>query len=1488
MSLDPIFTTQKISADYLSYLESMFFFEDKNLQNQAVKNLHRAGKFIKGPYIELTPPFMTGKSLDQLIGEGILSKKFEKIRDKFNYDLYIHQEESIRKISSGRNVIVATGTGSGKTECFLLPIIDSLLREKNLDPGIRALLLYPMNALANDQIDRLREILRKYPEITFGRYIGQTKDTRNQALEMFLQTHEESDLIPNELLSREEMRETPPHILLTNYAMLEYLLIRPEDHVFFDSAKSWRFIVLDEAHTYNGARGTEISMLLQRLKQRINSKNLTCIATSATLGDGEHVLDEVAEFAANLFHEKFEPSDIIQTQRIDLTSRTENPDVRRIQQTLQSKIQPLDEVAQKCFPKDPDPKRRVVDLISKFPEDLPARYHVFVRSLEGAFVSLYPSKNLYLERQKTVRFENDPTKSIVTFELANCQRCGQEYLVGREDGSTLKHCDADPNEGNTRQKFSYFLLRNDEIEVNNETFDDDSIALSNSKSIPEQKVETLYLCRACGYIGKKKGNCCDFPADKFVRIQKIKSKTPVENSCLICGAHSSGGIIRRFMTNDDASTDLLTRSLYPCIPENEKSKFGHGRKLLVFSDNRQEAAFFAPYLQRRYDTIQWRRAILKSIESLREDFPDYKIRLKNLTNALLKYSDEDHDLDFVQAMLMKEFLAFEPRIGLEGLGLISFRPMKIENLNPFPTEIDLTREECQELFTVMLDSIRQSRAVEFLPNANPKDEIFAPMNQEISFKSEADSSYLIGWSPKKDRNNRRLDFIRRLYERHGVSNPEEKSRVLLKKLFDILKLSEYVSKTNQRSGTEYKLKSEMWQVEIPSKIFRCDKCGVLTTRNVRGVCPTYRCSGNLKEYHDESTRFSHLKKLYENLNQDAISMKVHEHTAQLTSEFAARIQQEFVDGKINILSCSTTFEMGVDVGQLEAILMRNVPPTVSNYIQRAGRAGRRSESTAFVLTYCKRRMHDLNFFQHPEEIIAGKIKAPYIELSNEKIILRHVFSIVFAWFFKKYPERFKTANSLLDLESDGRASIKILDELLEDRPDEILKAIDYVVPKIPSVREFIGIESWKWIEYLLGESNGALVLAANKIKEIYDKLEEMRLESFKKRQSTGSIERTQKTYLGMQTLNFLSINNVIPRYGFPVDVVELDVRGNSEPSKNIELQRSLQLAISEFAPGNEVIANGQVWKPYALQINRAKNWTVKEYAICKECGRLYTEDSVLGVKSDKKVLNCCGKILEYQYAVQPIFGFTVKNDEPPGRVGDRRKPKPAPSRVKFYDYDNKNRALVESREESIPIGKFFVNLKYSSRGKLMVINDNRNRGYRLCAACGYIDLPSDKKNQKNEHETHFGYKCSNTYLHHVHLGHEFITDVVEIKFPTFDSKFHGRKFWTSLLYALIAGAAESLGINDAEIGGCLYRPQNVDDVSIILFDDVPGGAGHSKKIFGNFEEVLSSARDRVNGECGCSEDSSCYGCLRSYRNQYEHEILERGIVFDYLNELLRK
>jgi ATP-dependent helicase YprA (DUF1998 family) len=292
-SIDAVATSTDIKATYRRYLQSLLAVRDPEIDDALRHAIDSTPILDRGPLLEATPPYAPGASIGDLISEGILASSFADLASTalpLDRPLYVHQETAIRKAQQGRNILVATGTGSGKTESFLLPILDSLVRERErgeLAPGVRALLLYPMNALANDQMKRLRQLLVTYPHITFGRYTGDTESDPRKARDNFAALNLGEPILPNELLSRQEIRQTPPHILLTNFAMLEYLLLRPLDVDLFahgDDSK-WRFIVVDEAHVYDGSQGAEIAMLLRRVRDRVApGRTIQCIATSATVG----------------------------------------------------------------------------------------------------------------------------------------------------------------------------------------------------------------------------------------------------------------------------------------------------------------------------------------------------------------------------------------------------------------------------------------------------------------------------------------------------------------------------------------------------------------------------------------------------------------------------------------------------------------------------------------------------------------------------------------------------------------------------------------------------------------------------------------------------------------------------------------------------------------------------------------------------------------------------------------------------------------------------------------------------------------------------------------------------------------------------------------------------------------------------------------------------------------------------------------------------
>lgn len=331
---NPALASENIKNEFIDYISTVYSFADQNLQKQFISQLKQ--NISKGPFLEIKDVFKSGCSIRDFIDKGVLSPLFINLEAKkpatnlykkilpVDRPLYLHQEQAIESIVNGKNVVISTGTGSGKTNCFLIPVINELLREQEagtLGPGVRAMFIYPMNALANDQMKNIRNILMCYPEITFGIYNGGTEYDEDKAISVYEamfsceKVEELRHRLPNEMLSRDEMKATPPNILFTNYAMLEHLLFRPKDDVLFSNS-DFRFIVLDEAHVYTGATGIETSILIRRLRARINSNKQTqFILTSATLGSDASLDDDIVTFAENLCGVPFDKKSIIRSSR---------------------------------------------------------------------------------------------------------------------------------------------------------------------------------------------------------------------------------------------------------------------------------------------------------------------------------------------------------------------------------------------------------------------------------------------------------------------------------------------------------------------------------------------------------------------------------------------------------------------------------------------------------------------------------------------------------------------------------------------------------------------------------------------------------------------------------------------------------------------------------------------------------------------------------------------------------------------------------------------------------------------------------------------------------------------------------------------------------------------------------------------------------------------------------------------------------------------
>jgi hypothetical protein len=900
---------------------------------------------------------------------------------------------------------------------------------------------------------------------------------------------------------------------------------------------------------------------------------------------------------------------------------------------------------------------------------LPARYHMFVRAIEGAFLELAPFRKIFLERIETVEHNNE---QYPVFEIATCRQCGATYLVGEieelEFHSRLKQPGAKYFEN--RNNLNFYLLLDEHTDIS--PFDEDDVPeLVNEEVSISDKV--FRLCARCGAIGQDNqiGVICECTDPIYHSVIYVPSKEGRVHLCPACGRSSPSGLVRRFTTGNDATASVLATALYQEIPPSKSGETGlvsvpiddpwlpapssqaiktandeggmFGRQLLIFSDSRQDAAFFAPYLNRTYEKILSRRLILKTIEENREDVVQNKWRIKDLVLPLQRmateygfFADESRQgqKSGVWKWLLYELLTFETRNSLEGLGLLGFGLAKPRYWQAPPPLLayGFSEEEVWTLYSVLLDTLRRKGAIRFPDFVSPTDEYFAPRNREYAIVGKRSSGTkrasnitLLGWSPATSSAiNARLDYLRRIFSAMGNNISESEPRELLDSIW-IRTLtrrdapwSNYFEANVSRSGdVYYQLKHDFWELRpglIDPSIhwYSCDTCANLTMHSIRGVCPTYRCEGHLDEIDIRDFQpENHYRKLYTELK--AIPLVAKEHTAQLTSEAAAELQSEFVEGKVNVLSCSTTFELGVDVGELETVFMRNVPPSAANYIQRAGRAGRRTSSTAFALTFAQRRSHDLTHFSDPLRLISGKILAPYFNLTNEKIVRRHVYATALANFWKRYPDTYGKGKVESFFFQESLDAVELLTQFLNDQPSHLYRSIEGIVPF--ELWDELDIEHWGWIDGLVG-SNGVLTLAAIRVHNDVDNLEDARSQLIEQGKPSDFLLRTINTIKRTYLISYLSRQNVIPKYGFPVDVVSLQISHHSQEARMLELDRDLKIALSEYAPGSQVVAGGKLWTSRYLKRLPKRNWRSYKY------GQKITGFVVSAQKKNKQLIKC--------------------------------------------------------------------------------------------------------------------------------------------------------------------------------------------------------------------------------------------------------------------------
>ena len=1499
---DPISTSLDVINAVEDYLRSVFNPRRQIVAEEYSKAIDASkanGELGGSLFREDRRKFETGDDLQTLVDSGLIHP------DLVNFMVHRphkHQTDALKlALDKRQNVVIATGTGSGKTESFLMPILDSLLKERDADsltPGVRAIIVYPMNALASDQLERISRGLKDFPDITYGRFVGPTKDTDVLAI----RNNKDKPFQINEKASREAIMASPPHILITNYAMLERLLLLPKWQNLFTGKLKW--IVMDEVHSYDGTKGIEIGMLLRRLKARTASPTgVRCIAASATLGDGGvESIKQATEFASSLFGEDFEESGII-----------------RPTYASDSIAPPMVDILQEDNVQELNSARKAEG----------GAFHLFVKNPGGAFICLdshHPSdgNRVRLQQRKWCPDCESISRTSRMAEIGACRTCGIEYLIGKVQNGELLPVDEFDDAAR------YFRL----IEVDFPDWSSDQQRIDdNLMDSPEESdsapaaQSSKWFCSNCSTINESK-DCQKCQQDLNVQISEelgLSASGKVQcNRCESTGGRSPFGAVIRPVSGVDALTSVITTAIYQKLPTDHELPLEPGlkRKLLAFSDNRQDAAYFAPYLEDSYFEILRRRVITESLKKLvNSEIEMSPFNFSTVANAIQRFwqqvGEGESSRAWAWTWLRGELVSVDSQQSLSGVGILRFEVPKarLQNtLNYFAT-LGIAENQAWITANAILESIAYDGAVELPDGVDATDPIFSPKEAATSIFLEGKrplNSAVAFTSGEKGLGNKRTNMIERALDVSRSKAIEVLRGIWAAFLSDDIFID---------SGVGLKaIGNKSWVLSPGSDKttqYWCPVCRRFSWWTLpNGLCTQKACLGTLESRKPD--RKNHYRNLYEKLN--ISSLAASEHTAQWTADQAEEIQDLFIEGKINILSCSTTFEMGVDIGDVVAVLCRNVPPTPANYVQRAGRAGRRPGDKALIVTFARKRNHDAQFSSDPTRLIRGSVPVPIINLANFDLIRRHIYAVALSDFFRSFGLAGDTARSFF-MPSNDANSILYLNtpsekfiQWLKTKPTEVAQSIALL--NLPNnIVKPLGLDDWKWVDLLVEEdSNGRggwlaslTSIFTSEQEQIEEWISEIRKEMENNPSKAVQISKRQTLALQVQSnlqdrqlVELFANGGILPKYGFPVDVASLVPSYKAQLNqrgKGIELSRDLSMALTEYAPGSQVVAGGRILESTGISKPLHVDFASLSYVAltCDSCGwfihsRMPEDGTILAPLPD----NCtnCSLPLSANLSrkfIQPRYGFIAKIDSKSASTKNRpRKLAFSKTYLSTSSSEDKNWIVVSS----------ILSCSISRDAKLLTLS---NLDYWFCRICGYAVPISGKRargvvarpttkhlDPRKEEDCKAGGRLSQTTF-----GHEYVTDVLRLKFiatglkacPCGETSCVGTL--ESTASALVSGATRILGVAPFDLGASVNSNGSGSEHRLMIFDTAPGGAGLSQAISSKIREVLREALNIVEHCRDCTEDSSCYSCIRSYGNQTRHEHLTRSGAVKVLNILLQ-
>jgi DEAD/DEAH box helicase domain-containing protein len=1600
--------------------------------------------------------------------------------------LYTHQVEAICAGASRAGeerpaLVVTAGTGAGKTESFLLPVLNDLFTDTtSRGEGIKCLILYPMNALVNDQVDRLYSWLKGQDRVSIFHFTGETVESHNRIEDQRVHGFE-----PCRMKTRQEARglerhdgrairvhdgETRgpvPDIVITNYSMLEYMLCRPQDSVFFGN--NLRAVVLDEAHLYTGTLAAEITLLLRRLYQRcgVDPDRLLHLATSATISTG--VAGELEDFASQLFTKKRSLVRVIEGKATDtrlqadqraptpaapsdITNRTwihestllldeqgepllaefpsanrreellrdlhtvaseqsiktgadrggnvpasvlyhalgESPIFARISELLWTRKRlSLSELADELWGIRNDEARRATAQLLQlgaiarleardFPR-IPHRIHLLARAAEAAVICLNPQCTgedaLKLDGLGCVcasRVDRCPSCQSATLSLARCEECGDWGLAGElaRDGGELRFLPVAPRAEDGVCFFSTHAAFGEQLFL-----DPHTAALAGSG---------LALRR-------------------------------IETRCPNCGVEA-GGAWNPLRMEVSLSLSVLAETALAELPElphpKRQIRPACGRRLLAFSDSRQEAARLGPRLTRQHEMQLFRAAFVQVLQAqgspnatvlarlqrdlsrLDEDLNEPELdaatadvirqerqekaaklnelrsggsvetwrqrlsqeprlrQILNLDQAARHEADEWNQFKWddnfkAVAQSAGDLIARElarpatRQINLQSLGLVEVVYPNLNSISP-PLEFigtlpsgmrNLLTTHWSDILALLCDSLRSDGVVTLGSDEADFDYQYGRLLVGFWAAREESSSRLIRFVGARPAQRRRR-FITEVLVHAGcdAAAAEQLSAELLGTAFDQLYslaggaldwLEQAQRETSGALANAIRIRFPKLVLRTPSQLFQSAKTGHVWSRQIAGFVPD-EAQAHLQRVDaaalDSDPRLGRSRREFRSSPVFEMALWAEEHSAQLAPEENRRLQDLFRSGLRNVLSSTTTMELGIDIGGLNAVLMSNVPPGKANYLQRAGRAGRRADGSSIVLTFARPRPFDREVFRRFDDYLGRELRRPRIFLQRRRIAQRHLHALLLGEFFRCvydpgthvgamrafgdmgdfcrvnlppfWSKSAPTKPLIPDPPSFGRrpqnapwwktaAATSLADQFLAFLTWIEKNGSTAIATALPALMRGTALDQMALPE-VLAMTRDQFKQALDRWRADYLPL----LESWEALHSADAALRPQANALQYQMSAFyemtvieaLADRQFLPRYGFPIGLLKLRViRMDEGPRKRVReedqfrLERSGLLALREYVPGSQLLVGGRLITSRGV----LKHWTGAaidstpgfrgQYAFCTNQHFYYEVGTAIG--------NCpmCGgqPAQKPRPFLIPRHGFTTAAWDPEKRSNDvERVGRVACSTITFHRMEG-----TEVFSDFAGVAR--LSAIYRQDGELLVYNEGDNAlGFAICLCCGF-----------GESETARGQAGENlptTFRDHLRVDHRFkkcdfapaqvlrnqtfaAREATDVAMIDFSSALGGASADSELMLTIaralqIAGAT-LLELDSREIGGLIAPCGSGGRYwGAVLFDNVPGGAGHVRELLSRGREWLIAARSGlwVNNE----HDALCaHGCL---------------------------